>query len=560
MAELQSDTLIKAVRNLFKILKLDKKDISSIYFFAIIGGLIQLTLPLGIQTIISFVQANQITASIIVLIVIVVFGVFFNGLVQVRQMQVIEKVEQKIFTRYSLEFADRLPKLNIEKLDKYYLPELVNRYFDTVSLTKGIEKILLDIPGAVIQVVFGLILLAFYHPVFIAFGALLVIIVLLIVRFTSAQGMATSLEASDYKYKIAAWLQDMSRNIKTFKYSKGTSLHLKKADDLTSDYLKARTNHFKILVTQYWSFISFKIIITAAMLVVGAVLLVDNQINIGQFIAADIVIISIINSVEKLIASLDKVYDTLTSVEKINKVVLSDVEVSGTALLNDVNKGVTIQFNSVSFSYGNANTALNNFNLHVQASQLICITGNSGSGKSSVLRLLTGAFEGYEGSILIDDVPVRNYQLASLRKQTGILLSHQDIFQGTVLENITMGNPSISMTDVSLLAEKIGFQNFIQNSKLGYDTVLDPQEKRLSKKTRQDILLLRALIGRHRLLLLEEPILHLDAEQQSIVLNFLRNDKSATILITSNEPSIINSCDVLVELEDGHVKSINKNR
>ena len=170
----------------------------------------------------------------------------------------------------------------------------------------------------IITLVFGLILLAFYHPVFIAFGALLVIIVLLIVRFTSAQGMATSLEASDYKYKIAAWLQDMARNIKTFKYSKGTSLHLRKADDLTSDYLKARTNHFKILVTQYWSFISFKIIITAAMLVVGAVLLVDNQINIGQFIAADIVIISIINSVEKLIASLDKVYDTLTSVEKIN--------------------------------------------------------------------------------------------------------------------------------------------------------------------------------------------------------------------------------------------------
>lgn len=559
MAEVQSDTLIKAVRNLFKILKLDKRDISSIYFFAIIGGLIQLTLPLGIQTIISFVQANQITASIIVLIVIVVFGVFFNGLVQVRQMQVIEKVEQKIFTRYSLEFADRLPKLNIEKLDKYYLPELVNRYFDTISLTKGIEKILLDIPGAVIQVVFGLILLAFYHPVFIAFGALLVIIVLLIVRFTSAQGMATSLEASDYKYKIAAWLQDMARNIKTFKYSKGTSLHLRKADDLTSDYLKARTNHFKILVTQYWSFISFKIIITAAMLVVGAVLLVDNQINIGQFIAADIVIISIINSVEKLIASLDKVYDTLTSVEKINKVVLSDTEVSGTALLNDINKGVAIQFNDVSFSYGNTNTALNNISLSIEPGQIICITGNSGSGKSSVLRLLTGAFEGFRGSILIDDVPVHNYQLASLRKQTGILLSHQDIFQGTVLENITMGNTAISMTEVSQLAEKIGFQYFIQNSKIGYDTVLDPQEKRLSKKTRQDILLLRALIGKHRLLLLEEPIHHLDVQQQSTVLNFLRNDKSATILITSNELSVINSCDVVIELEDGYVKSINKN-
>jgi ABC-type bacteriocin/lantibiotic exporter with double-glycine peptidase domain len=288
--------------------------------------------------------------------------------------------------------------------------------------------------------------------------------------------------------------------------------------------------------------------------------LVDNQINIGQFIAADIVIISIISSVEKLIGSLDKVYDTLTSVEKINKVVQSDIELNGSVQLNNFDKGVTIQFNNVSFNYGNANTALNNLTLNIQAGQLVCITGSSGSGKSSLLRLLTGAFNNYEGTILIDEVPIINYHLLSLRKQTGILLSHQDIFQGTILENITMANPSISLSDVSLLAEKIGFQNFIRNTKLGYDTLLDPQAKKLSKKIRQDILLLRALIGKHRLLLLEEPIQHLDVQQQSSVLDFLRNDKSATILITSNEPFVINRCDVVIELEDGQVKSIQNNR
>jgi ABC-type bacteriocin/lantibiotic exporter with double-glycine peptidase domain len=288
--------------------------------------------------------------------------------------------------------------------------------------------------------------------------------------------------------------------------------------------------------------------------------LVDNQINIGQFIAADIVIISIISSVEKLIGSLDKVYDTLTSVEKLNKVVQSDIELNGSVQLNDFDKGVTIQFNNVSFNYGNANTALNNLTLNIQAGQLVCITGSSGSGKSSLLRLLTGAFNNYEGTILIDEVPIINYHLLSLRKQTGILLSHQDIFQGTILENITMANPSISLSDVSLLAEKIGFQNFIRNTKLGYDTLLDPQAKKLSKKIRQDILLLRALIGKHRLLLLEEPIQHLDVQQQSSVLDFLRNDKSATILITSNEPFVINRCDVVIELEDGQVKSIQNNR
>ncbi len=556
MQDSKKDTLFKAVRSLFKILKLDKKDISAIYFFAILGGLIQLTLPLGIQTIISFVQANQITASIIVLIIIVVFGVFLNGLVLVRQMQVIEKVEQKIFTRFSLEFADRLPKLNIEKLDKYHLPELTNRYFDIPSLTKGIEKILLDIPGAVIQVVFGLILLAFYHPVFIGFGTLLLVIVMLIIRFTSSQGMATSLEASDYKYKIAAWLEDMARNIKTFKYSKGTSLHLQKADELTTHYLQARTSHFKVLLTQYWSFISFKIVITAAMLIVGAILLVDNQINIGQFIAADIVIISIINSVEKLINSLDKLYDTLTSVEKINKIVQSDIEEDGSVSLPVTNKGVAIQFNNVSFSYGDGNTALSNINFQINAGQLVGITGASGSGKSSLLRLLTGAFNNYSGTLLIDEVPIHNYKLPSLRKQTGILLSQQDIFQASILENITMGNASITLPQVTEVAEKIGFYAFIQNSKHGYDTMLDPQGKRLSKKIRQDILLLRALIGKHRLLLLEEPINHLDIQQQANVINFLRNDKDSTIVVTSNDDSLLDTCDVVIVLEDGCIKSI----
>jgi ABC-type bacteriocin/lantibiotic exporter with double-glycine peptidase domain len=559
MSEVQQNTLPKAVRNLFKILKLDKKDISAIYFFAILSGLIQLSLPLGIQTIISFVQANQITASIIVLIIIVVLGVFVGGLVQIRQMQVIEKVEQKIFTRFSLEFADRLPKLNIEKLDKYHLPELVNRYFDIPALTKGIEKILLDIPGAVIQVVFGLVLLAFYHPVFIGFGAVLLIIVLLIIRFTSTQGMATSLLASDYKYKIAAWLQDMARNIKTFKYSKGTSLHLKKADELTTDFLVARTSHFKILLIQYWSFISFKIVITAAMLVVGAVLLVDNQINIGQFIAADIVIIAIINSVEKLIASLDKVYDTLTSVEKVNKVAQAETENNGNILLGHSDKGVSVNFYNIQFSYGNGNTALTDFKLDVLAGQFVCITGHSGSGKSSVLRLLTGAFQSYEGTVLVDEVPIHNYNLASLRRQTGILLSQQDIFQGTILENITMGNTHITLAEVSAVAEKIGFHTFIHASKHGYDTMLDPQGKRLSKKIRKDILLLRALVGQHRLLLLEEPFNHLDVQQKQAVLEVLKNDKKATIFITSNEAFARDNCDIVVNLVDGQIHSIQKN-
>ena len=548
MEQNASDSLFKSVRSLFKILKLDKKDISSIYFFAILGGLIALTLPLGIQTIINFVTAGTLSTSIVVLIIIVVIGVFINGLVQVRQMQITEKVKQKIFTRYSLEFANKLPHLNIEKLDKYYLPELVNRYFDAPSLTKSLEKILLDVPAAIIQIIFGLILLSFYHPIFIGFGLFLIVILVIIVKYTSPQGLATSLKASDYKYAIASWLEEMARVIKSFKYSKDTDLHLKKADKLVSGYLDARTSHFKILLTQYWSLITFKIIITAAMLIVGSYLVIDNQINVGQFIAADIVIIAIMNSVEKLISSLDKVYDTLTSIQKLSKVIDSDIETSGTRELTTSGTGVTIEFIDVNFGY-DAKQVLNNLSFKIKGGQMICLSGASGSGKSSVLRLLTGAFTNYTGTILIDNAPIGNYSLKSLRSQTGILLSQQDIFNGTLLENLTMGSAEISIEEVNNLSDKLNLRDFIKTYKDGYDAVLDTQGKKINANIRQEILLVRALLGKHRLLLLENPFNNLEPKEVVALMDYLQNENAATIIIISEDENVKSKCDMVINLK-----------
>lgn len=181
------------VRRILQVIRLEKNEITSVYFYAILSGLIQLSLPLGIQSIISFVLGGAIPTSLVVLIVLVVLGVFLNGLLQVNQMRLIEKVQQKIFVRYSFEFAERIPKLNLQSVDSYYLPELVNRFFDTVTLQKGISKLLLDIPAATIQILFGVILLSFYHPIFIIFGLILLLVITLILRLTSAKGMESSL-------------------------------------------------------------------------------------------------------------------------------------------------------------------------------------------------------------------------------------------------------------------------------------------------------------------------------------------------------------------------------
>lgn len=553
MAETGSTALGGALSKFYTLIKADRKDFYAIYAYSIFSGLLQLSLPLGIQTIIGFVLAGSISTSMIVLIILVVTGVFFTGLLQVKQMQVIEKVEQKIFVRYAFEFTTRLPKINIQQMDSYYLPELVNRFFDTMSLQKGIAKLLLDIPTATIQLLFGLILLSFYHPVFIIFGISLFILVMLILRFSSVKGMETNMLASDYKYRVAGWIEEIARTLKTFKYSKGTSLHLEQTDELTTGYLKARTAHFKILQQQYWTLVAFKVLITAAMLIVGSILLVDQQLNVGQFVAAELVILMVIAAVEKFIINLEKVYDVLTALEKLGKITDSKTETEGSIALTATKQGVAVKFDAVSFQYADHNKVLHDLSFEIQPGQHVAIMGDSGSGKSTILRLLTGAFREFEGAVLIDNVPVGNYNLHSLRSQTGILLSMQDIFKGSLLENITMGNTEITLQEVTALAEITGLSAFVEQLKEGYDYILDPAGKRLPKKFVQAILLMRALLGKHKLLLLEEPCHHIDKIHFERILSYLKNDIDATIVIATNDAAIAASCDQVYLLNDGSI-------
>jgi len=548
------------VSRIFRLVKLERKEISSIYFYAILNGLIQLSLPVGVQAIIGFVLGGSMSTSLVILIALVVTGVLCAGLLQVGQMQLIEKIQQNIFVRYSFELAERIPKLDLKKTDAYYLPELVNRFFEIPSLQKGLAKLLLDIPTATIQIVFGLVLLSFYHPAFILFGLVLVLILWLILYYTGNRGLQTSLTESAYKYGVAAWLEEMGRLIKSFKFSKGSGINLQKTDEKVSGYLDARNSHFSILQFQFKVLIAFKVLITAAMLIIGSILLVDQQLNIGQFIAAEIVIITIIASVEKLIGNLDSVYDVLTSVDKIAKITDKPVEKTGTYPLPEEKKGLSIEAGQLGFAYVDEKYVFQNINFKVNAGETVCITGKEGSGKSTLLKILSGSYQGFTGSLLLNGLPVGNYELSSLRKQTGILLNQQDIFHGSLMENISMGNPDIDMQQVIRLFHEVGLTDFLSSLEDGFDTSLDPTGKRLSRNVISKILLVRALVGQPRLLLLEEPWTQIEEPYRSQIIRLLLKDyPDTTILVVSNDHEFSQLCDQVIDVKaDGCIIKKNK--
>lgn len=551
-----SKTLIfKPLRRILQLLKLERKEITAIYFFAVLNGLIQLSLPLGIQAIVSFFLAATVSTSMVILIALVVAGVAVSGFLQVNQMNIVEKIQQRIFARFSLEMAWRLPKLDMQALDSYYLPEQVNRFFDIFILQKGISKLLLDIPLASIQIAFGLILLSFYNPIFIVFGLLLLGLLTVILWVTSKRGMATSIRESDYKYEVAAWLEEVARTVRSFKFSRNTLLALKKADKLTTGYINARSAHFRILKWQYGALIIFKVIITAGMLIVGAFLLVTNQLNIGQFIAAEIVILTVLAAVEKFILSLDKVYDILTSVEKLGKVLEKPLEADGGMEYDTRMGGMRIDASNLHFGYSIDRKVLHDIDFSIAPGEKLCVMGEDGSGKSTLIRLLSGAYPHFSGTILVNGLPITSYHTDSLRSHTGILFGQQDIFEGTVLENITLLNKEeVSQQQVMDLAKQIGLNDFLASKKDGLQTHLDPTGKRLSGSVIRKLLLLRALIFHPNLLLLEEPWLGMTNKEAEMIKHYLLKETGdATVLVASNDLDFANKCDKVMKLAQGRL-------
>lgn len=542
------------ISRILNLLKLEQAEITAVYFYAILNGLIQLSLPVGVQAIIGYVLGSSMRASLVVLIILVVLGVLIAGILQINQMKIIEKVQQRLFVRYSFAFAQHIPRLDLKKTDTIYLPELVNRFFDVPLLQKSLSKILLDIPTAVIQILFGLLLLAFYHPAFILFGVLLTTILILILRYTGGKGLETSLQKSKYKYKVAAWLEEMARIIKSTKLAKQNDLHLQKTDELVSNYLVARNNHFRVLLLQFNIMVVFKTVITTAMLIVGTLLMIKQQLSIGQFIAAEIVILLVLNSVEKLIINLGSMYDTLTAVEKAAEITDKPVEHNGTVDLPATGMGVKIELKDVSFSYNDESDVLKHLSLQVRENEKICIRGKDGSGKTTLLKLLTGCYADFKGTILLDEVPMANYNLDSLRAQIGVLLYQQDIFHGTLLENITMGNQQIRLEIIKNIVSKAGLNDFIASLKEGYNTVLDPTGKRLPRNIVHRILLVRALVASPRLLLLEDPLPDFSIGHANQLIQLLAEIKDTTVIVVSNDEQLAQMCDRVVELENGNIK------
>jgi ABC-type bacteriocin/lantibiotic exporter with double-glycine peptidase domain len=479
-------------------------------------------------------------------------------LLQILQLRITEVLQQKIFTRAAFEFAYRLPRIKLEALYRHYAPELMNRFFDTISIQKGLSKILIDFSAAIVQVVFGLLVLSFYHPFFIFFSLFLIILIYFIFSLTVKRGLTTSMEESKFKYKVVHWLQEVARTNSTFKLAGTTDLPLSNTNKEVEGYLVARENHFKILVKQYGILVAFKVLIATGLLAMGGILVMEQELNIGQFVAAEIIILLIMASVEKLVLNMEVIYDVLTSLEKIGQV--TDLELEKNQGLsmeeNCETSGLSVQLEDVSFKYpGNTKFTLQELNLTINPGERLLISGKNSSGKNTLCALLAGLYDVTSGHISYNGLPKGNLELQSLRDLVGAgLIEEQQVFSGTILENIAMGRKNATFENVKWAVENVGLENFIRQSKAGYETMLDPTGMKLSKSTVQKLMLARSIADKPKLLILNQSFSAIEQSERVKIEAFILDKSNPwTLAVIGLSYELAQKTDKIIILEQGKI-------
>jgi ABC-type bacteriocin/lantibiotic exporter with double-glycine peptidase domain len=544
------------IRKFFKLLKPSAKDVYLMYGYAIFSGIIALSLPLGIQSIIGFIMGAQMSFSLFLLISLVLLGLLFSGFLQIMQMWISESIQERIFVRTAFEFAHKIPRFKNEALNNVYLPELVNRFFDSTNIQKGLNKILIDFTSAIFQVLFGLLLLSFYHPFFVFFGLFLIFLLFVLLRFTLPRGIASSLRESKMKYKVVFWLEEVARNQKIFKLNNHKDFSLHKTDKLVSHWLKERKGHFKILIQQYWFLVGFKLLVTSGLLIIGTNLIFAEQINIGQFVASEIIIILVISSVEKLIMSLEAIYDVATSAEKLDQVLSMPIDEQGVYKLESKDNKIEIELNNLSVNSMIYDAKiLKNINLVIKPGEKVCLVGKGGSGKSTLSNLLSGINQNYEGNILFNKISLKNINLEDLYTYISGDFGNQSIFNGSLYENLTLGRNDIDMSHIIKAIEDTNLTEFIGNLPNGLNTVLYPNDELLSNSIVKKIEIARNLILKPAILVVEDFIGTMGREDEARICKLLTSKEAEwTLIIVSNSSLLASMCDRIIYLEKGEIK------
>lgn len=536
------------VRRFFSILRPEWPDIWVVAVFAFFAGVLGLATPIAVEALVNMVAFGRLLQPLLVLSILLFGFLAFAAMMRALQTFVVEIIQRRLFVRIAADLAYRFPRVTQTSLHGEYGPELANRFFDVVTLQKVVAQLLVDGLAIVLTTIVGMAVLAFYHPWLLGFDVLLLSIVIGGLLLLGRGAISAGIDESKKKYRLAAWLEDIIRCSVGFKTAGGGEFALDRANLITAEYLRARRRHFSLLFRQILFILSLQALAGTILLGFGGWLVIQRQLTLGQLVAAELIVATILSSLAKLGKHLEGFYDVIAGVDKLGH--LFDLKIDPQDGLLSINpgKGARLRLTDVAHSSGGP-LLRRGLTLSVDPLEQVAVLMPQEAGCCILFDILYGLRTAEQGHVEIEHADPRDLSPETLRAAVS-LVRGIELFEGSVVENIHLGRPHVCMSDIRWALQSVGLLDDILRLPEGLDTPLNATGIPLSKSQQTLLMIARGICSHPRVLLLDGTLDGLSDEAFARVHQFLsEEDEAWTLLVATTRSHVAEQFDRMVELE-----------
>ncbi len=534
----------RPIARLLAILRPEWSDIWVVAVFAFFTGVLSLATPIAVESLVNIVAFGRLLQPLVILSLMLFGFLAFASLMRALQTFVVEIIQRRLFVRVAADLAYRFPRVSQASLTGHYGPELANRFFDIVTLQKVVAKLLLDGLAIILATFVGMAVLAFYHPWLLGFDVLLLLLVVVGVLVLGRGAISSGIDESKQKYRLAAWLQDVIRCPIGFKEAGATEFALDRANQITADYLNARRRHFRVLFGQLLFIMGLQAVAGTVLLGFGGWLVIRGQLTLGQLVAAELIVATILSSLAKLGKHIESFYDVVAAVDKLGHLFDLEIEPQDGLLALQSEGGVRLRITEVKHS-----VAAPSFSLEVEAGERVALLCPESAGSTVLFGMLYGLRTPEAGHLEIEHTDPRDLRLDVLR-DTVALVRGVEIFEGTVAENVQLARPEVSMTDLRAALYGVGLLDEVLRLSNGLDTQLHAGTGPLNATQLQLLMLARAVAGQPQLLMIDGTLDYLGDAQLDQVCEMLDEEaREWTLLVATNRRDIAERFARVVDLE-----------
>ena len=535
------------LKRFFQLLKLEANDIWTVVLFALVSGILALSTPLAVESLVNVVSWGTYLQPLVVLALILLAALGLAGVLKVLQTVVVEIIQRRQFVRIVGDLAHRFPRAKRSYLKGHYPRELANRVFDIMTIQKATAVLLLDGVSIVLTTSMGMLLLAFYHPFLLGFNVVLLLTMLSITWLLGRGGIRTSIDESIAKYKIAHWLQDVISFPAAFKVNGGEALAIERANTLAAEYLLAREGQFRVVIRQVAFAIGLQVFASTAVLGLGGWLVINRQLTLGQLVASELVVTVVVGAFAKAGKSLEKFYDLMAGIDKVGH--LLDIPVDfrrGRASLPD--EPVAVQWQDLEIEFGSNRRAVPAG--RVEPGEHLAVLSEDSTSQSLLISALAGLSTPNSGAIEIAGMGASEAASAGLGRLVA-LAQNIEIFHANVAENVSLDRPGIGRDQVHKALHAVGLADVIRALPDGWDTDLTTDGYPLSREQKVRLMLARAIVAQPKVLLIDRLLDELPANERGDIWASIKQlAASCTIILTTSDSQIANQCDRQIRLQD----------